>query len=109
MAEERRKFERHPVNVPARIGEENALGTLRDISGGGIAVVTNEEFEQEQKMQVCFQMEEEILVCEGTIKVKLKREGNLTYGIAFLQKFIEQTQKVVEKIEDLQAVQIKKA
>lgn len=108
MVKERRKFERYSMNVAARIGEENRPGMLQDISAGGIAVVADVEFEKVQKLQICFQIKSDTIVCEGEVLVKLERGGNRVYGIAFLQKFIPQAQEVVKQRKDLHLVQVNK-
>lgn len=108
MGKERRKFERYPMKVAARIGSENRPGVMRDISARGIAVVTDMALEKEWKVRLHFESKDGPSDFVGTIKVKLETGKNFTYGIAFLQKYVEQTTKLVNKRENLQMLHMKK-
>lgn len=106
MEKERRKFVRYSTNIPSCINTSEINGSVKDISSGGVSIQTAIDFEQETTLYFVFLLEEESLNCEGKIRVKIKKEKDFKYGIAFYQQFHETGLKLIDALDKIKSVEI---
>lgn len=103
---EQRKFVRYSTNIPSCINASEINGYVKDISSGGVSIQTAIDFEQEITLYFAFLLEEERFNCEGKVRVKIKKEKDFKYGIAFYQQFHDTGLKLVNELDKVKSVEI---
>ncbi len=107
MQEERRKYERFPVKIPARVEDTDEQAIVRDMSAGGIAVITVIDLAEGSLVELNFLAKGHNVRFDGKIQVKLQKDEKLTYGIMFFKHRINATTKLVKHRKSIELLEMK--
>ena len=109
MASEQRQHPRYKVQIPVHlhIDQMEWDGVCGDIAAGGLSVRTFADFAQESRLELEFVSVDSQLKCGGEIRVKIKKEKEFIYGIAFQGIPMAQTADLVEQREQITRILLK--
>ena len=102
--EERRKWKRYPVAYPVEVadGRHKDVLTLRDLSKGGVAVVTSREASPEEKIGLRIFLKSRMFHLDGTVVHSGKNsEGKYSIGVKFSEPPVDFHEVLDREIEEM--------